>query len=92
MPHTRGDEPRVIDVKLVDDGICPTHVGMNRMCTYDNSSIINLPHTRGDEPGATVCIRREEGICPTHVGMNQQVVTVDRFYPSICPTHVGMNR
>ena len=53
LPHTRGDEPKVLAEMPLELFICPTRVGMNRgPTTQGHYFAAHLPHTRGDEPSA----------------------------------------
>ena len=53
VPHTRGDEPRLLLIFSSLFWVFPTPVGMNRVFALINSLDVSVPHTRGDEPDAS---------------------------------------
>ena len=48
IPHTRGDEPRVVRTSECVNSVFPTHVGMNRMERVMKDNLFTYsPHTWG---------------------------------------------
>ena len=51
MPHARGDEPVTDGVVYTIEGICPTHVGMNRIAIIVIGMIFLSIMRRSDRAG-----------------------------------------
>ena len=50
VPHVRGDEPAVAELRNETIFAFPTCVGMNRPVLKCEGPALSVPHVRGDEP------------------------------------------
>ena len=92
LPHTRGGEPAAPPGKRRENGICPTHVGVNRVqqC-YLCFLLCICPTHVGVNRSARLRLTGCRNLPHTRGGEPPTYDVIYR-YKKICPTHVGVNR